>query len=185
MSNKPYVRAKFIPHESLLPEKLQLGRLYFVADKKYIVCDNGSGPVIYSSFIPPPASDAGVTDIDYQDQIDELAESVLTMQNFICYLWQNSDGNISDLQNISIDHENRITYNENNITGLEDLAADHEGRISENTDNLNVLDDRETKSEHDIIVLKQNDELLQEQNDDLSESILEFTNHLLYIENLN
>ena len=84
---KPVVSFKYVATEALLPQKLTVGRLYFIGDEQAIVCDHGDGrgPIRYGDK-PGPQGIAGEPLPQLQEQIDDLAQAALSTLSNLHYI---------------------------------------------------------------------------------------------------
>lgn len=69
-----HISAKHIKNLAQLPEKLIIGRAYFIDDEHYIVIDHGNGPVIYGNKAGAQGQPGEPIPI-LQAQIDSLTEA--------------------------------------------------------------------------------------------------------------
>lgn len=74
--SRPYWKARHVESRSLLPEKLDRGRAYFVDDEQIIIIDHGNGPIEYGGK-PGPQGIPGEPIPSLQGQIDDLTEASL------------------------------------------------------------------------------------------------------------
>ena len=96
--SKPFFSVKHVETMKLLPEKLQVGRIYFVDDEQVIVIDHGNGlpPVIYGGK-PGPQGPAGTPQANIQRELDVLAQTSLAIE---ALLWDEGEKLRTDIQHL-------------------------------------------------------------------------------------
>ena len=89
--SRPYFTARHLESMALLPETLEIGRVYFIDDAQVIVVDHGKGPVIYGG-VPGPQGEPGEPLPQIQEQIDTLSGAILNLTKII---WEINQGQSS------------------------------------------------------------------------------------------
>ena len=103
---------------ALLPETLEIGRVYFIDDAQVIVVDHGKGPVIYGG-VPGPQGEPGEPLPQIQEQIDTLSGAILNLTSRSNLRLNLSRGfrapNLSELGSNG-EHEGTFRYETGNST---------------------------------------------------------------------
>ena len=139
--SRPLFSVKSVATEALLPNKLTIGRAYFVADEQIIIIDHGDGrgPVRYGDK-PGPQGVAGEPIPSLQGQIDELAAASLqTTLNIHALNIQQKSG-YEHLQKLIEDNIDMIkSQSEENAHALMNLLIIVNNKFSDYDTAINTL----------------------------------------------
>ncbi len=118
---RPYFTARHLESMALLPDKLELGRVYFIDDEQIIVIDHGRGPVIYGKS-PGPQGIPGEPIPQLQDQIDQLAAASLTVQHT---LWAINEREIAEAKHTDSEISRLTQLHNSDIASVSQRVADN------------------------------------------------------------
>lgn len=138
---RPLFSVKHVATEALLPQKLTIGRAYFVADEQIIIIDHGDGrgPVRYGGR-PGPQGEPGEPIPSLQGQIDELAAASMQTTINLHQLNTRNKADLTHLQNLIEDNLEIIkSASADNANALMNLLVVVNKKFTDYDNAINIL----------------------------------------------